>query len=529
MKVTYLFASFKTGEILAELPLTQVTFTKTLNGAGQFEGKLSIDDPRIQATNWRDATSPANSVVWVDIDGALVWGGIIWSRRYDSTDKTYQITGNEFWSYFDHRSQAADYSYTWMQPEDPMVIAQRLVTDALAVPGSAFLNSIPFSVNTSGVNLPIASLSQSAGTFTITIGGNESIPAQSVVRIEVLNCINPTDGTYTITVNTPYRTIGISITYGIGTGVGSYSQTNSVFVNLENQNIYATDSSYASNQSEILYVIGFQTPDILNPGDTIHIAVSPSATTFSPNLSDYSLQFGGTSLESWVVMSYPIIQRQTVQMMVSQLQQMGYGIGFDFAIDVAYNQSGVPTAALNFSFPRRGRIAAASGLIFDLHNSTQFVITEDGTKAGNTIYETSTSSGSVVVILSNPQAQQEYVLLEKIVSHPDINSTPNVQIVLDAAAASDLALDSYPASLPEITMPLQQYVKLNDFIVGDDILIVYDGVTQAGTSNLPVFSGPLYFYYRIIQADITISDQGLSLLKLTLDVPPWTTAIKPPL
>ncbi len=527
--VTYLFYNFKTGELLAELPLTEVTFQKTLNGSGQFQGKLHIEDPRIQQINWRDATSPAQSLVFVDINGSLVWGGIIWARQYDSQTKQYTLTGNEFWSYFEHRSQAADYSYTWMQPEDPMIIAQRIVTDALAVPGSAFQNiPISFNVDTSGVILPIANISTTSNSFTVTIGGTQTIPAQSVVRIEVQNCTNPTNGTYTAAVNTVQGTVGTSIQYGIGSGIGSYSQS-PIYINLENQNIYATNSSYAAGQSGILYVIGFTTAVPLTPGDTIEVTTIPVGTIFSTNLADYQLQFGGTSLQSWVVMSYPIIERQTVQMIVSQLQQMGYGIGFDYATDVAYNSSGVPEITLSFSFPRRGRVASASGLTLDLHNAIRFTIQEDGTKAANFIYETSTSSGSVVVELGNSQAQQEYVLLEDVISHPNINSTPNVHIVLEAVALGDLAINSYPASLPEVTLVFEKDIKLSDFIIGDDILVVYDNTAQSTITNLPVFDGPLFFYYRIIEADIKIAEEGVSTLKLSLDVPPWTTAIKPPL
>lgn len=528
--VTYLFASITTGELLAEIPAHQVSWSSVMNGAGQMQGTFNVEDPRIAAIDWISTTVPGKTLVWIDVDGALVWGGVVWTRRYDMEQQTVQIGANDLWSYFNQRVQAADYSFTWMAPEDPMVIAQKVITDAIAVSGSAFATGgVPFSVNTSAQALTVGGVSVNSTSATVTVGTIAPLPPDSTVRLEITGCTNPTDGAYFITVSTSRDgTIGESITYGIGTGSGSFSQNPAVFVNLENASIYTTTSAYAAGATDITYVVGFQAPSGLQTGDTITVTVNATGTTFPAGSGNYALQAGGTTLTSWVVMSYPSIQRQTVNMIVSQLQQMGYGVGFDFGVDVGYNSAGVPAATLNLSFPRRGRIAGTTGLVVDIEDATQFEYSEDATQMGNQIYETSTSTGSITVIDAwAPSLEAGWPLLEQLISHPDINSTPNVQIVLAACAASDLALYAYPVSVINVTVPAWQNPKLGDYITGDDVRVLVAPASQGVPAN-PRFPNGLDFYWRITEYEVTIADQGLSTVKLTLNLPPYNTPLAPP-
>ena len=531
-KVTYIFADLLTGDYLAELPLQQVTYSSVINGSGQFQATLNVEDPHVAAMDWISATMPGRTIIWIDIDGALVWGGVLLTRRYTMGSQTIQLGGNDLWSYFNSRVQAADYSYTWMAPEDPMVIAQKVITDALDVSGSGFASGggIPFSVNTSAQDLNISGVSTTSTSFTITLGAIATLGAGSTIRIVSTGVTNPTDGAYSITVSTSRDgTIGTSITYGIGSGVGSYSQNPAVFVNLENEDIYTTTSAYAAGATNIVYVVGFQVVSGLKSGDTITVTVNATGTTFPSGSGSYALQSGGTSLTSWVVMSYPSIQLQTVEMIVTQLQQMGYGVGFDFGVDVGYNSEGVPTAALNLSFPRRGRIAGTTGLVVDVADATEFVYPEDATSTGNKVYETSTSTGSVQVRLAwAPALEGGYPLLEQLISHPDINSTPNVQIVLQACAQSDLALYAWPIVLPEVTIPAFGDPHVGEYITGDDVRLI---IAPTALQNVPVnprFPNGLDYYFRITEIDVTIADQGLSTVKLTLQSPPASLPQQPP-
>ncbi|GGM76862.1 hypothetical protein GCM10012275_54410 [Longimycelium tulufanense] len=101
---TYLVADLRTNTILDELPLTGVKFTKPLNDSGQLNATWKLDTSNATTRrNPYDLTMPARRCLYALRDGHPIWGGIIWTRRYTSTEQTVSIGAGEFWSYFDHR------------------------------------------------------------------------------------------------------------------------------------------------------------------------------------------------------------------------------------------------------------------------------------------------------------------------------------------------------------------------------------------------------------------------------------------
>lgn len=90
------------------LPLTGVSFSNTINGGGTFTASLSIADPIFQSNEipWKDATNPKlNRSMWVERNGAVVWGGFITGRSYESSSQTITITGATFEVYATFRPQ----------------------------------------------------------------------------------------------------------------------------------------------------------------------------------------------------------------------------------------------------------------------------------------------------------------------------------------------------------------------------------------------------------------------------------------
>jgi hypothetical protein len=135
-QITYAFADAMSGQVLAELPLTQVSFGFQVNQAASWQGTLQLEDPRMALLEWQGATVPGRSLIWIDVNGILVFGGIVWTRQYDRTAQTVQLGGKDLWSYFASRLQAKDYSTTWTKPTSPLAIAAQVINDALAVSGS---------------------------------------------------------------------------------------------------------------------------------------------------------------------------------------------------------------------------------------------------------------------------------------------------------------------------------------------------------------------------------------------------------
>jgi hypothetical protein len=89
-------------QVIAELPFTGVSYERVLRKAGGFSGSI----PVIEATKKYDlyeTTMPGRTGLYVLRNGQCVWGGIIWSRKYDESSKTLSVDASEFPSYFYHR------------------------------------------------------------------------------------------------------------------------------------------------------------------------------------------------------------------------------------------------------------------------------------------------------------------------------------------------------------------------------------------------------------------------------------------
>jgi len=127
----YLFADLLTNTILAELPLTGVSFTTQLNQAGTFSGHLLLSGINASQYNAYNATVPGRTGIYVDRNGVLIYGGIIWGRSYDSKTQTLTIDAREFESYFERRRITTTTAFSNV---DQLAIARNLITQAQSVP-----------------------------------------------------------------------------------------------------------------------------------------------------------------------------------------------------------------------------------------------------------------------------------------------------------------------------------------------------------------------------------------------------------
>jgi hypothetical protein len=98
----YYLTDLLSNQVIAELPFTGVSYERVLRKAGGFSGSI----PVIEATKKYDlyeTTMPGRTGLYVLRNGQCVWGGIIWSRKYDESSKTLTVDASEFPSYFYHR------------------------------------------------------------------------------------------------------------------------------------------------------------------------------------------------------------------------------------------------------------------------------------------------------------------------------------------------------------------------------------------------------------------------------------------
>ena len=193
----YLFADLLTNQIQAELPLSGVTFGQELNTAGSFSGKVLVSGLNSINYDVQDYTIPGRTAIYVDKDGAIVWGGVLWSRNYDTKSQMLTFTGKEFESYFERRRIAFDYNVAGSS-QDQLSVVRNLFTSIQAVTNGNI--GVQVGSETSGVNViktyryydlkpvteAVYELSQSSTGFdwNIDVGYDSSGVIQKYLRLQ---------------------------------------------------------------------------------------------------------------------------------------------------------------------------------------------------------------------------------------------------------------------------------------------------------------------------------------------------------
>jgi len=142
----YLFADLLTNSILAELPITGVNFTQQLNTSGTFTGHLLLSGVDAEALNVSAGTIPGRTAIYVDRNGVLVWGGVLWNREYNSTEQTLTFQAREFESYFERRKITTTQVFNNV---DQLTIANTLINQAQSTTAGNI--GVTTTVATSGV------------------------------------------------------------------------------------------------------------------------------------------------------------------------------------------------------------------------------------------------------------------------------------------------------------------------------------------------------------------------------------------
>jgi hypothetical protein len=141
-----LFADLSTGAINAEIPVTNVAVTRQINSAGTASFAILLSDSNSVEYNIINSTTPGRTQVWIDRDGVLVFGGILWSRVYKSGTQHLEMTVQEFESYLSHRMITTTQVFNNV---DVFTIVQTLVNQMQSATGGNIGIVVP--TNTSGV------------------------------------------------------------------------------------------------------------------------------------------------------------------------------------------------------------------------------------------------------------------------------------------------------------------------------------------------------------------------------------------
>ena len=98
----YYVCDLMTGELLVEVPFRGVSYSRSLNEAGNFSGEIAVTDDTFNLSVYEN-TLPGKTSLYVVRNGVCVWGGIIWSRTYDLVSRTVNVSASEFPSYLARR------------------------------------------------------------------------------------------------------------------------------------------------------------------------------------------------------------------------------------------------------------------------------------------------------------------------------------------------------------------------------------------------------------------------------------------
>lgn len=105
--VRYIFGDALTSEVVAEVSLQGVSVSSTLDG-GDFRGTLHLDQTGMRDDVLVSATVPGRSYVVVERGDVPIWGGLIWTRTYQSQSKSIQLYGKDLKSYPERRFVLVD-------------------------------------------------------------------------------------------------------------------------------------------------------------------------------------------------------------------------------------------------------------------------------------------------------------------------------------------------------------------------------------------------------------------------------------
>lgn len=98
-RYSYLFQEILTGQILGEMSVNGVTFDRALNRAGNMQGSVNLDNDLTPNDDILAMTEKGKNAIYVYRDDLIVWGGIIWTRTYQSQAKSLQFTAQTFESF----------------------------------------------------------------------------------------------------------------------------------------------------------------------------------------------------------------------------------------------------------------------------------------------------------------------------------------------------------------------------------------------------------------------------------------------
>jgi hypothetical protein len=258
------------------------------------------------------------------------------------------------------------------------------------------------------------------------------------------------------------------------------------------------------------------------PADPQLIAYTVTYDALQVNIPDqglYSPPFLPSSstpspTDEWITASYPQDMLQTVDSIVSGLASQGFGAGgFDYVAQPYYDEGGNLLVAVNFVYPRLGRIygegTPAWTATFDVGSSDciDFEFPEDASQVGNVAYEMC-PGGSGPPAAWSTGSGVSWPILEQVVTRTGIQNAD--QNFLEQLAQDDIDIAGVPIVTPVVTMNAAVGVSQPTLpYPGDDVRLI----VPFGDPALVVADD----VWRIERIETTVPSEGVPTTAYTLN------------
>src|ERR1700760_1185534 len=99
--MNYVFGFIRDGSIQAEIPLSGVSIMDMFgnSGNGELRGSFNLDSTNYPNSFIKVATNPGTCYVVAERGGEPIWGGMVWSRTYQSQAKSLQFYAKSYEAY----------------------------------------------------------------------------------------------------------------------------------------------------------------------------------------------------------------------------------------------------------------------------------------------------------------------------------------------------------------------------------------------------------------------------------------------
>ncbi|QAY16130.1 minor tail protein [Arthrobacter phage Sonali] len=187
--------------------------------------------------------------------------------------------------------------------------------------------------------------------------------------------------------------------------------------------------------------------------------------------------------------------------------------GVDYYMEHSWDGE-TPVHTMVICAPRAGRDRNSSDRVVNLDAALDWDWPQDTAGSGNRIIAVGSGSGSsqptAVALSAYPVGGKgQPPLLEKVLSYSGVSSKAQLQAIANGA----IQMYGRPITTPTVEFPVDnKIIPLGSFIVGDDVL-----VTASPGDDFP---RGLNEWWRIVAYSVTIPDDGIATMKLTLNRPP---------